>query len=159
MRKLSLIIIAVLTFSFANAQQKDIPISELLNEVKEVIDEYVKILSTSKNLDECAVRFLKIAGGGLVNPAGTKLRNSVKPYSLKRDFTNIKSVRIPVVIARVAKTKTGQSGFGKSAIAGDWYKVYIEKVEGGGRPTPVHVVVPINHPTIKVPKIIQIGSF
>ncbi len=159
MRKVSLIIIAVFALSFANAQQRDIPVSELPKEVKAVVEEYVNILSTSKDLDECADRFLAIAGGGLVNPAGTKLRSSVKPYSLKKDFTNIKSVKIPVVIARVAKTRTGQAGYGASAIAGDWYKVYIEKVPGGGRPAPVHVVVPENHPTIKTPKVIQGGSF
>ncbi len=159
MKKLSLIISAVLAFSFANAQQKDIPVSELPKEVKEIVDEYVNILSTSKDLDECAERFIKIAGGGLVNQTGTSLRSSVKPYSLKKDFTNIKSVKIPVVITRVAKTKTGQAGYGASAIAGDWYKVYIEKIDGGGRPAPVHVVVPKNHPTIKSPKVIQIGSF
>ena len=159
MKKLSLIIIAIFTFGFVNAQQRDIPVSELPKEVKQVVDEYVKILSTSKTLDEAAERFFPIAGGGLVNPAGTKLRGSVKPYSLKKDFQNIKSVKIPIVIARVAVRHTGQAGFGKSALAGDWYKIYLEKVPGGGRPAPVHVVYPKGHPTIKTPKVTQGGSF
>ena len=159
MKKLSLIIIAIFTFGFVNAQQRDIPVSELPKEVKAVVEEYVEILSTSKTLDEAAERFMKIAGGGLVNPAGTKLRGSVKPYSLKKDFTNIKSVKIPIVISRVAVRKTGQAGFGASALAGDWYKIYIEKVSGGGMPAPVHVVYPKEHPTIKTPKVTQGGSF
>ena len=160
MKNVKLLLVAMLAVIFsANAQQKDIPVSELPKEVKQIVEEYVNILSTSKDLDECAEKFMKIAGGGLVNPAGTKLRSSVKPYSLKKDFTNIKSVKMPVEIIRVAKTKTGQAGYGTSALAGDWYKVYIAKVEGGGRPAPVHVVFPKDHPTIKVPKVTQGGSF
>lgn len=152
---LSFVLFSVFTLS---AQQKDIPVSELPTEVKAVLDEYVKILSESKDLDECAERFLAIAGGGLVNPEGTALRSSVKPYSLKKDFDNIKFYKVPVVITRVAKTKTGQSGYGASALAGDWYKVYIAK-KGEGMPAPVHIVFPENHATIKSPKVIQGGSF
>lgn len=160
MKKISILFLIFTAFTFSlKAQQKDIPVSELPSEVKQVLQEYINILSTSKSLDECADNFLKIAGGGLVNPAGTSLRSSVKPYSLKKDFDDIKSVKIPIVINRVAKTRTGQAGFGASAIAGDWYKIYIDKVDGGGQPAPVHIVVPENHSTIKTPKVIQIGSF
>ena len=101
---------------------------------------------------------LIIAGGGLVNPAGTALRSSVKPYSLKKDFTNIKFYKIPVKIIRVAKTRTSGAGYGESAIAGDWYKIYIAKKDGS-QPAPVHIVYPENHALIKTPKIIQGGSF
>lgn len=160
MKKLSLLFAVVLTFSFAiNAQQKDISLAETPEEVKQLVVDYINVLRTSKTLDECAEKFLKIAGGGMVNPAGTSLRNSVKPYSLKKDFTNRTSVKVPIEIVRVAKTRTGQAGYGVSALAGDWYKVYVKKVDGGGRPAPIHIVFPENHPTIKVPKVIQIGSF
>ena len=160
MKKSVLLLLTIFVFSFfANAQQKDIPLSETPKEVLDVLVEYINILRTSKDLDECADRFLKIAGGGLVNPSGTALRSSVKPYSLKKDFNGRATIKVPIEVVRVAKTKTGQAGYGASAIAGDWYKLYVKKVDGGGRPAPVHIVVPKNHPTIKTPKVIQIGSF
>ncbi len=158
MKKLSVLIIAFLLFSISSfSQQKDIPVSELPDEVKLVLDQYVKILTTSAGLDECAEKFISIAGGGLINPAGNALRSSVKPYSLKKDFANIKFYKVPVEINRVAKTRTGQAGYGVSAIAGDWYKIYIAKTNGG-QPAPVQIVVPENHQTIKSPKVISIGS-
>jgi len=140
------------------SQQKDIPVLMLPSEVKVVLNEYLNILSTSNDLDEAAERFLSIAGGGLVSPNGESLRSSVKPFSLKKDLENVHFYKVPAKIERVAKTKTGQAGFGESAIAGDWYKIYIAKANGG-QSAPVHIVVPQNHPTIKAPKVIQIGSF
>ncbi len=158
MKKLSVLFFVLIASVLSmNAQQKDIPVKDLPKEVKVVLDKYVEILSTSKDLDECAERFLDIAGGGLVNPAGTALRSSVKPYSLKKDFEDIKYYKVPVVIVRVAKTRTGQAGYGESAIAGDWYKIYIAKKDGS-QPAPIHIVVPENHPTIKEPKVTGIGS-
>lgn len=152
-------IFAVVFFTFSNAQQRDISISQLPREVKIVLNDYLDILTKSDNLDECAKQFMKIAGGGMVNPAGTSLRSSVKPYSLKKDYENVKFYKTPADIARVAKTQTSGSGYGESAIAGDWYKVYINKKNGvNGMPAPIHIVVPKNHKIIKTPKIIQIGS-
>ena len=96
----------------------------------------------------------------MVNPKGNALRNSVKPYSLTKDFKNIKYYKVPVEIVRVAKTKTAQAGYGISALSGDWYKIYIAKKESvSGMPAPVHIVFPINHEYIKTPKVIQGGSF
>ncbi len=158
MKKLSIFLFAIFATMFTmNAQQHDIPVSDLPPAVKEVLDQYITILTTSADLDECAERFTEIAGGGLINPSGTALRSSVKPYSLKKDFQDIKYYKVPVKIMRVAKTRTGQSGYGASAIAGDWYKIYIAKKDGS-QPAPVQIVVPENHPTIKTPKVISIGS-
>jgi len=158
MKKLAVLLVAILALGFNSfSQQVDIPISELPVEVKQVLDRYVEILTTSKTLDICAEKFVLIAGGGLVNPAGTALRSSVKPYSLRKDYENIKFYKVPVEIKRVAKTRTGQAGFGESAIAGDWYKIYIAK-QDGSQPAPIHIVVPENHPTIKTPKVTGIGS-
>ncbi len=154
--KFLFIIMTASTFS-TNAQQKDIPVTELPKEVKQVLNEYINILNTSKTLDECADRFLAIAGGGLVNQTGTALRSSVQPFSLKKDFTNIKFYEVPAKIMRVAKTRTSGAGYGASAIAGDWYKIYIAKKEGS-QPAPVHIVYPENHSSIKTPKVIQGGS-
>lgn len=148
--------IFILSF-YANAQQKDIPVSELPKAVNEVLNQYVNILTSSKDLDECAIKFMDVAGGGLVNPAGTALRRSVKPYSLKKDFNDIKFYKVPVEIARVAKTKTNMCGYGASAIAGDWYKIYIVKKDGS-QPAPIQIVVPESHQTIKSPKVMSIGS-
>jgi len=157
MKKLLMMLALWLGGSAAQAQQKDIPVSDLPAEVKQVLEQYIEILSTSKDLDECAVRFLSIAGGTLVDAEGTALRTTVKPYSLKKDFSDIKYYKVPVEIKRVAKTRTGQAGFGASAIAGDWYKIYIVKKDGS-QPAPVQIVVPENHATIKTPKVISIGS-
>jgi hypothetical protein len=153
-----LFFLSIFSTGILSAQQSDIPVSQLPAEVKAVLDEYVNILSTSENLDICAERFLTIAGGGLVSPEGNSLRSSVKPYSLKKDFENIKFYKVPAEIVRVAKTRTGQAGYGPSALAGDWYKIYIAK-KNGTQPAPVHIVMPENHPTIKSPKVIQGGSF
>ena len=158
MKKLTVLFFSIIFAVMSmNAQQKDIPVSDLPPAVKNVLVKYVDILSTSKDLDECAERFKEIAGGGLVNPAGTALRSSVKPYSLKKDYNDIKYYKVPVEIVRVAKTRTGQAGYGQSAIAGDWYKIYIAKKDGS-QPAPIHIVVPENHPTIKEPKVTGIGS-
>jgi len=121
MKKLFLTSTMLLSVLFSiYAQQKDIPVSQLPPEVKAVLDEYVSILTSSENLDVCANKFLSIAGGGLVSPDGNSLRSSVKPYSLKKDFGNINFYKVPAEIKRVAKTRTGQAGYGESAIAGDW---------------------------------------
>jgi len=157
MKKSLLVILLALGMQPLLAQQKDIPVSQLPLEVKQVLDQYLEILTTSQNLDEAAERFLAIAGGGLVNPDGLSLRSSVKPYSLKKDFENVHFYKVPVKIERVAKTQTGQAGFGESAIAGDWYKIYIAKANGG-QSAPVHIVMPKNHATITTAKVIQIGS-
>jgi hypothetical protein len=158
MKKLLLLVALSLGLQQLFSQQKDIPLSTLPSDVKDVLNEYLNILITSQDLDEAAERFLTIAGGGLVNPDGTSLRSSVKPFSLKKDFENVHFYKVPAKIERIAKTKTGQAGFGESAIAGDWYKIYIAKANGG-QSAPVHIVLPKNHPTIKTPKVIQIGSF
>jgi hypothetical protein len=155
--KYILFIVVLFYTGLTNTQQKDIPVSKLPAEVKSVLDEYISILTSSNDLEECADKFLLVAGGTLVTPEGNALRNSVKPYSLKKDFENIKYYKVPVKITRAAKTTSQQCGYGESAIAGDWYKIYIEKKDGT-QPAPVQIIVPKNHPQIKTPKVISIGS-
>jgi hypothetical protein len=158
MRYFTLLLTVALTCLIrVNAQQVVIPASQLPFEVQEVLSEYITILRTARNLDDCANRFLSVAGGGLVNPNGDALRGSVKLYSLKKDFENIKFYREPFTIERVIKTQADQLGYGQSAIGGDWYKIYIAKTDGSA-PAPVHVLLPINHAFIKKPKIIQVGN-
>lgn len=160
-----LILFTVLTmfigplFLFAQSPANDIPVNQLPNEAKQVLDKYVQVLNAS-SLDECANQFLDIAGGGLVNPAGTALRSSVKPYSLKKDHENIKFYKQPAVITRVNKTQSNGQGYGASAIKGTEYKIWIEKKDPSqGRPAPVSILIPEGHATIKTPKVVKIGSF
>lgn len=145
----------------ASAQSKryDIDIADLPANVRGVLDQYVKILRTSKDLDACAKAFTSIAGGGLVNEDGKTLRGNVQPFSLKKDFSNVKLYASPIQITRVAKLDPVTSGFGPSAIRGHTYKIWIAKKDGaGGLPAPIGIMVPDGHKTIKDPKVVSIGS-
>jgi hypothetical protein len=83
----------------------------------------------------------------------------VQPFSLKKDFENVKFYANPAQITRVAKLRSKTSGFGDSAITGESYKIWIAKKEGtSGLPAPTTILVPEGHKTIKVPKVIAIGS-
>ncbi len=146
----------------AQGKANDISVGQLPAEVKKVLVQYIDLLSTSKNLAECASKFATIAGGSLVNESTDKitLRSSVEPYALKKDYENCKFYAQPVEITRVNVSRTAGSGFGATTLAGTIYKVWIAKKEGEvGLPAPVSIIVPENHKTIKTPKIINIGSF
>ncbi len=146
-------------FLMAQSKLNDIPVADLPANVKLVLDKYVEVLNIA-SIDECAVKFLDIAGGGLVNETATALRNDIKAYSLKKDHDDIKFYAQPVAITRVNKSVSGGQGFGASAIKGTVYKIWIAKKEGGaGMPAPVSIMVPEGHATITTPKIVGIGSF
>ena len=110
----------------AQSKLNDIPVADLPANVKQVLDKYVEILNIS-SIDDCAVKFLEIAGGGLVNETATALRNDIKTYSLKKDHDDIKFYQQPVSITRVNKSVSGGQGFGASAIKGTVYKIWIAK--------------------------------
>lgn len=162
MKTILLSLLATLVFSLsAKAQSKtnDIPVSQLPAEVKAILDQYIEILNSSQSLDECAQRFTAIAGGGLVNEDGLTLRSSVQPYSLKKDYDNLKFYKVPILITRVNKSPSNGSGYGPSAIKGQVYKIWISKKDGGaGIPAPISIMVPEGHPTINTPKVVGIGS-
>lgn len=146
---------------FLSAQSKlnDIPSSDLPANVKQTLDKYVEILNIT-NLDDCAIKFCEIAGGGLVNEDGKTLRTTIKPYSLKKDHDDIKFYKQPVEITRVNKSVSGLQGFGTSAIKGQVYKIWIAKNNGvAGPAAPVSIMVPEGHATITTPKVVNIGSF
>ncbi|MBN1187589.1 MAG: hypothetical protein JXB49_35265 [Bacteroidales bacterium] len=137
----------------------DIPVDELPSNVKDVLVEYIAILK-SESLDICYDKFKSIAGGTLVNESGTNLRTGIKDYSLKKDFQDIKFYKDPPEITRVNKTMSNGQGYGASAIKGYVYKVWIAKIDpSNGMPAPVSIMVPEDHPTIKTPKVVNIGSF
>lgn len=164
MKKTYLLISALFTLLFnVHAQSKlnDISVRDLPSNVKMILEEYITVLRNANSLDDCAKKVLKVAGGGLINESTSyvTLRNSIKPYSLKKDFNNIKFYAQPTIITRVNVSKNRTSGYGESAIRGTIYKVWIGKKEGvNGMPAPISILVPENHEFIKTPKIIGIGS-
>lgn len=143
----------------AQSRRNDIPVKKLPKEVKAVLIEYVNILRNAEDLDQCAENFVAVAGGGLVNEQGETLRSSVKPFSLKKDFNNVKFYADPIKITRVNLGKTNGSGYGPSAIRGKKYKIWIAKKKGvNGMPAPITIVVPEDHEFVKTPKVVGIGS-
>jgi hypothetical protein len=143
----------------AQSRRNDIPVKQLPDEVKEVLIEYVNILRNAEDLDDCAEKVIVVMGGGLVNEDGESLRSSVKPFSLKKDFNNIKFYADPIKITRVNLGKTNGTGYGASAIKGKKYKIWIGKKKGvNGMPAPITIVVPEDHEFVKKPKVVGIGS-
>lgn len=167
MNKFKLLFVFIAFFGFAmnmNAQSKanDIPVKKLPSEVKAVLEQYVSILRNSSTLDECADKVIQVAGAGLVNEDGQSLRGTVKPYSLKKDWQNIKYYANPIKITRVNKNPNPlTSGYGASAFKGIHYKIWIAKKSGGaGMPAPISILVPLDksNPLVQGPKIFGIGS-
>lgn len=143
----------------AQGKENDIPVSKLPTEVKSVLESYLSILSNASSLEDCASKFVEIAGGSLVNEEGNGLRSSVQPYSLKKDFENCKFYKQPLEITRVNASFSNGQGFGASAIKGMVYKIWINKTDPkNGLPAPVSIMVPEGHSTIKEPKVVVIGS-
>ncbi len=152
------VVLMVGTGLSAQSKRDDIPVSKLPKEVKAVLDRYVQALN-APDLDSCAVLFLSIAGGGLVNEEGDALGRDLLDFSLKKDFNNIKFYQQPAKITRVNVRKSNGDGYGASAIKGKVYKVWLaKKPEVNGMPAPVSIMVPEGHQTIKTPKVIGIGS-
>lgn len=150
----------IFTGSFAGAQTKanDIPIKDLPAEVQQVLNKYAEILG-SESLEKCAEAFITIAGGSLVNEAGSKLGIAVPQFSLKKDFNHFRHYASPLVITRVNKTFSNGQGYGESKIKGWVYKIWIDKKNSAdGMPAPISIMVPEGHATIKSPKVVGIGS-
>jgi hypothetical protein len=164
MKKIIICFSLIFSSQFMTAQSTtyDLPVNELPSDVKSVLVEYVDMLRNSASLDEMAINFTKIAGGGLVNESATSisLRSTIKEFSLKKDYTGIKLYAYPIVITRVNSNPTASAqGFGESAIMGRVYKIWIGKADGQpGMPAPISILVPQNHSSIKTPKIVGIGS-
>ena len=143
----------------AQSRANDIPVDQLPAEVRQVLDRYIEILTTSPSINEAATKFVEIAGGSLVNEDGS-LRSTVAQFGLKKDFNDIKFYEVPAVITRVNKTTTNGDGYGATRIRGTVYKIWIRKKnEKDGMPAPVTIVVPEGHPTITTPKVTNVGSY
>ena len=152
----------VATATAPRQEHEDLPsaaVIDLPKPVRLVLEQYAAVLRESPNLEECAKRFLRIAGGKLVNEDGTALAPSVQRFTLERDFASIKSYAHPLRVTRVTKQLDTTSGFGATLIRGDVYKIWIAKKPGvPGPPAPVSILWPKGHATIQQPKIIGIGS-
>ncbi len=145
--------------AYTQSKTNDIPVKKLPSEVKVVLEQYIRTLTQSGSLDKCAENFVRIAGGTLVEDDGLRLRNTIKPFSLKKDFNNIKFYASPIQITRVNASPTQGTGYGESAVRGMVYKIWIGKKAGiAGMPAPISIIVPENHPSISSPKVVGIGS-
>ena len=155
----SLFSFVVFSFITAQSSANGIPTSKLPVEVKVVLEQYVSILRSSADIDECALKFLEVAGGGLVNENSSGLRQDIKRFSLKKDFGNVKFYADPIKITRVNLSSSNGDGYGWSAIKGKKYKIWIEKANKGNRmPAPITILVPEGHESIRLPKVVNIGS-
>lgn len=156
----TLLSFAVIGLISAQSRENDIPTDKLPKEVKTVLEQYLTILRTSADIDQCAGKFLDLAGGGLVNENAKSLRQDVARFSLNKDFSNVKFYANPLKISRVNLSYSNGDGLGWSAIKGKKYKIWIEKADkSNGMPAPVSILVPEGHESIKVPKVVNIGSF
>jgi len=144
---------------FAQTKENDIPVNQLPETVKVVLDNYIEILN-NPTLDNCAINFLTIAGGSLVNDDASALAQSIKDMSLKKDFNDIKFYKQPVEITRVNKTYSNGLGYGVAATKGYVYKIWIQKKDPSqGMPAPVSILLPDEGQYVKTPKVVGIGSF
>ncbi len=155
-------IILMIIFSFflftagtTSAQQKDVPLAQVPGDVIEVLNQYLKILTTAPSLDECAREVAKVSGGDMLNKSGV-IGNDVKDFSLKKDYNNSKFYKVPAVITRVVLKEDDYDGSGPTLIRGNRYKIWVAKKDGvAGMPAPI----PIIKPKTGAPKIVRtIGS-
>ena len=157
-KKFVFLIFAISVFSSIYPQRKDIPVEEVPFAVIKVLNQYLKILSESPTLEDCAKNIYPLLGGGLLSSDGKKVSSDTIQFSLKRDYNNVKFYSVPAEITRIQLNKNSYDGFEKTYIEGDIYKIWVKKKEGvAGMPAPIPVIVPKNDP--EHPKVIStIGS-
>lgn len=145
--------------AFAQIKENDIPVDQLPDTVKSILNKYVEVLN-SATLDDCAKNFLQIAGGSLVNDDASALAQTIKDMSLKKDYKDIKYYKQPVEITRVNKSYSNGLGYGVAATKGYVFKIWIQKKDPDqGMPAPVSILLPDEGQYVKTPKVIGIGSF
>ncbi|HOU85928.1 MAG TPA: hypothetical protein PK158_13895 [Spirochaetota bacterium] len=157
-KKFVFLIFAISVFSSIYPQRKDIPVEEVPFAVIKVLNQYLKILSESPTLEDCAKNIYPLLGGGLLSSNGKKVSSDTIQFSLKKDYNNVKFYSVPAEITRIQLNKNSYDGFEKTYIEGDIYKIWVKKKEGvAGMPAPIPVIVPKNDP--EHPKVIStIGS-
>ncbi len=157
-KKFVFLIFAISVFSSIYPQRKDIPVEEVPFAVIKVLNQYLKILSESPTLEDCAKNIYPLLGGGLLSSNGKKVSSDTIQFSLKKDYNNVKFYSVPAEITRIQLNKNSYDGFEKTYIEGDIYKIWVKKKEGvAGMPAPIPVIVPKNDP--EHPRVIStIGS-
>ncbi|HQE58578.1 MAG TPA: hypothetical protein PLA54_05210 [Spirochaetota bacterium] len=157
-KKFIILIFAISVFSSIYPQRKDIPVEEVPSAVIKVLNQYLKILSESPTLEDCAKNIYPLLGGSLLSSDGKKVSSDTIQFSLKKDYNNVKFYSVPAEITRIQLNKNSYDGFEKTYIEGDIYKIWVKKKEGvAGMPAPIPVIVPKNDP--EHPKVIStIGS-
>ena len=152
---LSLIAVFLFLAGTTSAKQTDIPKEQVPPDVIAVLNHYLKILSTSPTLEACAVEVAKISGGHMLSQSGA-VSQDVLPYSLKKDYQNVKFYKVPAVITRVVLVENDYDGYGPTLIQGTRYRIWIAKKDGvAGLPAPI----PVLKPKDGAPKIVTtIGS-
>ncbi|HOR44505.1 MAG TPA: hypothetical protein PK624_06895 [Spirochaetota bacterium] len=157
-KKFVFLIFAISVFSSIYPQRKDIPVEEVPFAVIKVLNQYLKILSESPTLEDCAKNIYPLLGGGLLSSDGKKVSSDTIQFSLKKDYNNVKFYSVPAEITRIQLNKNSYDGFEKTYIEGDIYKIWVKKKEGvAGMPAPIPVIVPKNDP--EHPRVIStIGS-
>lgn len=147
MKKSFLLVGAVLTVSLlcavtTNAGQKNIPAKDVPQDVLEVLNKYLAILTTSPSLEACAEEVAKISAGHMLSQNGG-ISSDVLRFSLKKDYQNAKFYKVPAVITRVVLIENDYDGFGPTLFQGDRYKIWIAKKDGvAGMPAPIPVIKP-----------------
>lgn len=151
-KKFIFLVFAISVFSSIYPQRKDIPVEEVPSAVIKVLNQYLKILSESPTLEDCAKNIYPYLGGGLLSSDGQKVSSDTIQFSLKKDYNNVKFYTVPAEITRIQLNKNSYDGFEKTYIEGDIYKIWISKKEGiAGMPAPIPVIVPKNdseHPKV-----------
>ncbi len=138
------------------AQRKEIPKEEVPADVIEVLNAYMKILTTSPTLEACGVAVEKIAAGHMLSMNGG-ISDDVMQFSLKKDYQNAKFYRFPVVITRVQRIENDYDGFGPTLFRGTRYRIWIAKKEGvPGLPAPIPIIKPASGGPPKI--VTTIGS-
>lgn len=139
----------------SNAGQQDIPKNQVPRDVIAILNQYLKILTTSPSLEVCGQRVAKIAAGHMLSQSGG-ISDDVIQFSLKKDYQNAKFYKVPAVITRVVKIEDDYDGYGPTLFQGTRYKIWIAKKDGvAGLPAPI----PIIKPKTGAPKIVTtIGS-
>lgn len=152
----AILFIFIIIFSSSTLQSSDIPISELPQEISNIVSQYLFVLQNSTTLEEAASKLQNILGGGLLNYQG-QISQDTLSFSLKKDFQNAKLYQYPIKITRVMKILNDYDGYQQTYIEGTGYKVWVAKKDGvAGMPAPIHVIKPNNG---SAAKIIGIGSF
>ncbi len=139
MRKITILLIAVLALSFSVNAQKNQRKQAVPAEVKQILQQYVTILTSSDKPFDHAIKFINISGGDLLKKDKYSLKSQANDF-LAIDFEHINEYLNPVKIVKVSVSdKPSVNG-----IQGTEYKITIGRKDGK--------ITNVGHILIVVPK-------